>query len=152
MWLALSFQVSILLSSLSLLGSKFKMFVFLLFGLCQTKKLPSVICKMCRFTIILHMCKVLSGDFFSIKKFYSIQWFCLWTGKALIRLCRCAGWSGPLLSVYTRRHVFCMMRPIYIFFFLPFHPWVSEVDYPILEFGHVNWCKNGFSLKSKTDL
>ena len=37
--------------------------------------------------------------------FYSIQWFCLRTVKALIKLRGCAGWSGASLVAYARRHV-----------------------------------------------
>ena len=42
----------------------------------------------------------------SIDTFYSVQWFCQRTAKTLIRLRRCAGWSGPSLSAYARRHFF----------------------------------------------
>ena len=38
-------------------------------------------------------------------KVYSIQWFCKCTVKAQIRLRGCAGWSGPSLSTYARKHV-----------------------------------------------
>ena len=41
-----------------------------------------------------------------LKHTYSIQWFCLLVVKVLIRLRRCASWSGPLLSTYVRRYVF----------------------------------------------
>ena len=41
----------------------------------------------------------------------SIQWLCWRTVKALIRLRGCAGWSGPSLSAYTRRHVFAWRGP-----------------------------------------
>ena len=54
--------------------------------------------------IILHMCKVSSMHLLFIETFYSIQWFCLWTAKALIRLHGCTGWSGSSLSTYTWRH------------------------------------------------
>ena len=47
---------------------------------------------------------VLFGSLLSIQTFRSIQWFCYRTGKVLIRLRGCAGWSGPLLSAYTWRH------------------------------------------------
>ena len=59
-----------------------------------------------RIQIILHTRKVSSGHWLSIETFYSIQWFCLRTAKALIRLPRCADWSGPSLFVYARKHVF----------------------------------------------
>ena len=36
----------------------------------------------------------------------SIHWFCQLTEKTLIRLCRCAGWSGPLLPACAQRHIF----------------------------------------------
>ena len=58
-----------------------------------------------RIHINMHMRKLSSGHLLSIETFYSIQWFCLQTAKALIRLRGCAGWSGPSLSAYTRRHV-----------------------------------------------
>ena len=56
--------------------------------------------------IILHMRKMSSGSLLSIHTFCSIQWFCYGAVKALIRLRGCAGWSGPSLSAYARRHVF----------------------------------------------
>ena len=46
-----------------------------------------------------------------IEIFYSIQWFCLQTAKAQIRLCGWSDWSGPSLSAYVRRHVFYMTGP-----------------------------------------
>ena len=55
---------------------------------------------------ILHMRKVSSGHLLSSEIVYSIQLFSLQTSKTLIRLCGCAGWSGPSLSIYARRHVF----------------------------------------------
>ena len=33
------------------------------------------------------------------------------TGKALIRLCECAGRSGPSLSAYDERHIFAWHGP-----------------------------------------
>ena len=39
---------------------------------------------------------------------HSIQWFCKWTVKALIRLPRCTGWSGSSLFAYAGRQVSCM--------------------------------------------
>ena len=47
----------------------------------------------------------------SVETFKSIQWFCLWTAKALIRLSRCAGRSGHLLSTNARRHIFAWCGP-----------------------------------------
>ena len=40
-----------------------------------------------------------------IGTFYSVQWFFEQTAKTLIKLHRCSGWSGPLLSAYTWRHI-----------------------------------------------
>ena len=59
------------------------------------------------------MRKVLSGHLLFIGAFYSVQWFCERTAKALIRLRGCAVWSGPLLSAYARKTHFFMARPIY---------------------------------------
>ena len=54
--------------------------------------------------IIMHSCAVSFGHLLSTgTRFYSIQRFCLRTEKALIRLCGCAGWSGPSLSAYAQR-------------------------------------------------
>ena len=58
-----------------------------------------------RIHIMLHMRKVSSGNLLSTETFYSIQWFCLRTVKALIRLRVCTGWSGPSLSAFYRRRV-----------------------------------------------
>ena len=56
--------------------------------------------------------------------FCSVLWFCKRTAKALHRLCRCAGRSGPSLSTYARRHVaWC-------------HPCVVELD-EVLQ--HILW-------------
>ena len=55
-----------------------------------------------------------SGQVLSIETFYSIQWFCLRTAKALIRLRGCAGWSGPSLSAYVQRHVFAWRGLYYL--------------------------------------
>ena len=57
--------------------------------------------------IILHMCKVSSGPLLSIHTFCSIQQCCYQTVKALIRLHKYAGWSGPSLSAYTRHILAC---------------------------------------------
>ena len=56
--------------------------------------------------ITLSMRNVLSVSLLSIRTFCSIQWFYLKTVKALIRLCGCAAWSEPSLSVYPRRQVY----------------------------------------------
>ena len=64
-----------------------------------------------RVHIILYMRKVSTGHLLSNETFYSSQWFCLRTVKALIRLCGCAGWSGPSQSAYARTHVFSCRRP-----------------------------------------
>ena len=56
--------------------------------------------------IILRRSKVSFGPLLSIHTFCSIQWFCKWTVKALIRLRGCAGWSVPWLSTYNGSHVF----------------------------------------------
>ena len=61
--------------------------------------------------IILRMRKVSSGPFLSFHTFCCIQWFCYRTVKALFRLRGCAGWSGPSLSAYARRHVFAWRGP-----------------------------------------
>ena len=47
----------------------------------------------------------------SIDTFYSVQWVCKQTVKALIRLHRYTVWSGPLLSAYAWRHVFAWRGP-----------------------------------------
>ena len=52
---------------------------------------------------------------FALQRNIRIQWFRLRTGKALIRLCGCAGWSGPSLFAYARRHGF-----FFVFFFVLF--------------------------------
>ena len=59
-----------------------------------------------RVHMILRMRKVSSGPLLSSHTFFSIQWFYYRTVKALIRLRGCAGWSGPLLSAYSRWYVF----------------------------------------------
>ena len=61
--------------------------------------------------IILYVRKVLSGQLLSIETFHSIQWLCLRTAKAQIRLYIHAGWSGPSLSACARRHVFAWRDP-----------------------------------------
>ena len=62
------------------------------------------VCTKWHVQIILHIFKVPSRPLLSFHIFYRIQWFCKRTTKALIRLCGCAGWSGPSLSAYARRH------------------------------------------------
>ena len=59
-----------------------------------------------RIHIILHMRKVSSGPLLSIHTLCSIQCFCWWTVKTVIRLRGCAGWSGPSLSAFARKQVF----------------------------------------------
>ena len=67
-----------------------------------------------RIHIILHMPNVSSGHLLSIETFCSIQWFCLWTVKAWIRLHRCAVWSGlhcPHIPALARRHIYARRGP-----------------------------------------
>ena len=59
------------------------------------------------------MHKISCGLLLSIHIFCSIQWFCYQTVKALIRLCRLAGWSGPLLPMYIWKH-FCRSWPSWL--------------------------------------
>ena len=73
-----------------------------------SEKVSSSMRKICGSTFP-HMRKVSSGHLFSIEIFYSIQWFCLRTVKALIRLH--AVWSGPSLSAYTRKLIFAWRGP-----------------------------------------
>ena len=47
----------------------------------------------------------------SIHTFCSILRFCKRAVNALIRLRRCAGWSGPSLYAYAERHVFAWRGP-----------------------------------------
>ena len=61
--------------------------------------------------IFLHMRKVSSGHLLFIETFCSLQWFCLRTAKALIRLRECAGWSGLSLSAYAWRRIFAGRGP-----------------------------------------
>ena len=65
--------------------------------------------------IIMRMIKVSSGPLFFMHAFYSIQYFCWRTVKALIRLRACASWSGPLLYAYARRHIFAWCNPYQVF-------------------------------------
>ena len=65
------------------------------------------------FRFISRMRKVLSGHLFSIDAFRSIQWVCLRTVKAPIRLRTCAGWSGHSLSAYVRRYIFAGVVPFH---------------------------------------
>ena len=59
-----------------------------------------------RIHIIQHMHKVLSGPLLSIDTFSSLKWFRQRTGKALIRLRKCAVWFRPWLSTLSKRHIF----------------------------------------------
>ena len=59
------------------------------------------------------MRNISSGPLLSIQTFCSIQWFCLRTLKALIRLREGAGWSGPSLFAYARRPVFAQRGPMH---------------------------------------
>ena len=56
--------------------------------------------------IILPMHKVSSQPLLSIETFYNMQWFCLRTAKALIRLHKWAAWSRLSLSAYAVRQSF----------------------------------------------
>ena len=56
----------------------------------------------------LNTCKM---PLLSIHTLWSVQWLCLRTGRILIRLCGCAGWSGLSLSAYARRYVFAWPGP-----------------------------------------
>ena len=67
--------------------------------------------KMCGFTSTCACAKYHPALCF-IQTFCSIQWLCMQTSKALIRLRGCAGWPGPSLSAYTRRYVFAWRGPI----------------------------------------
>ena len=58
--------------------------------------------------IILPMPKVSSEPLLYNGTFYSIKWFWQQTAKALIRLCRCAVWSGPLLSAHAPKAHFLL--------------------------------------------
>ena len=58
-----------------------------------------------RIHIILRMHRVSSVSLLSIYIFGSIQRFCWRTAKILIELSVRKGWSGPILSVYARRHI-----------------------------------------------
>ena len=69
-------------------------------------------CAKCTDSDSSHACAVSSGHLLTIDTFYNIQWLWQRTTNVLIRLCACAGWSGPSLPAYTRRHVF-MVRPNY---------------------------------------
>ena len=60
---------------------------------------------------IPRMSKVSSGHLLSVDTFFSVQWFCLQTVKALIRMCGCAGWSWSSLSVHAQRYVFVWHGP-----------------------------------------
>ena len=57
---------------------------------------------------ILHMCNLIWA-FVTTETLYSIQWFCLRTAKALIRLHICAVWSGPSLSAHDQKVHFCLV-------------------------------------------
>ena len=74
--------------------------------------------------IILRIRKETKGTF-SIPTFCtcSVQWFCQQTVNALIRLCDCAGWSGPSLSANARKNVFAWRGPFYVgLIILAFNP------------------------------
>ena len=79
------------------------------FPVSENKRLQA--CANALIHIILHLRRVSFGHLFSIETFYSIQWFCLRTANALIRLRRFAGWSWPSLSAYARRHFFAWRGP-----------------------------------------
>ena len=51
------------------------------------------------------------AEFHLVHTLCSIQWFCRWTVKALIRLCKCAGWSWHSLPAFAKTR-FCMARPM----------------------------------------
>ena len=61
--------------------------------------------------------KVSFQHLFSINTFYSVNWFCMRTAKALIRLRGCAGWSGPSLCEHAqwRRPVFMYTCSLFSF-------------------------------------
>ena len=76
----------------------------------------------------------------SINTFSSIQLFYKWTGKVLIRLHRCAGWSGTSLSADVWRHVFSWRRPM---IHLPqFIPLVAD------GFRYINFSRKTFTFQS----
>ena len=64
-----------------------------------------------RIRIIMHMRKVSSWHLLFNDTFQSVQWFHSQTANVLIRLRGCAGWSGPSLSAFARRHVFAWQGP-----------------------------------------
>ena len=112
--------------SVSFLDVFFTFYYILLYGPRQAKKRlqkeTSNMRKMCEFTS--GTCAVSSNYLLSIETFYSIQRFCLRTAKALVRLRGCAGWSGPSLSVYARRHVF-VWRGLYFTVYIYSHPFMD---------------------------
>ena len=89
-------------------------------------------CKIYRFRFIPCMSKVLLGHILSIDTFYSVQWFCYRTAKALIWTWGCAGRSGPLLSAYARRHNFTWLGQYHISLMLISEPVCSSeyIRYP----------------------
>ena len=76
----------------------------LLIGPCKAKKCLRT-CAKCAGKSSCPCAKYHPGPLLSIHTFCSVYWFYKRTAKALISLRRCAGWSGPSLSEYARRHV-----------------------------------------------
>ena len=70
-----------------------------------SEKVYSSMRKMQRFSFIPNMHNVSSGHSLSIDTFYNVQWFYLWTAKALIKL-RGWVWAWPSLSAHAPRHIF----------------------------------------------
>ena len=76
----------------------------------SNEKVLSSMRKMCGFTSSC-TCAKSHPDIYSPMKHFNIQWFYFWTTKVLIRLRECAGWSGPSLSAYARKHVSAWRGP-----------------------------------------
>ena len=74
----------------------------------SSKKVPSNMRKMRGFGFIMRMRKVWSGTLLSIYTFCSIQWFYLWTLKALIGLRACAVRSDARSLIWVFAVCICL--------------------------------------------